>query len=375
MARESKMRCVDSKKKSQKSLDSKVSKTITTSLGPTNSLQIKNRKTHFILPFEKNKSLVGREEILAWVLDRIPPSKQSDDCQRTVIEGLGGVGKTQIALEAVYIFLEKYPDCSVFWVPVVSMATFEKAYREIGQALNLQAVEDGKADVKALVKAALSRQSAGNWLMVIDNADDGDLLLGNGDDTSVTSALPFSARGSILFTTGNRTVSTLLDVPPKDVVTVNGMSRVDAIEMLHENLEAVQVDDESTEKLVELLAYLPLAIKQASAYMRRTGIGIQRYLDHFLTSDTAQIKILSQDFEDRYRYAGIANPIATTWNISFIHIGQKWPLAADTLKLICHYTEKDIPMQLLPEQDEMEKYEVIGVLKGYGFITERETGN
>ncbi|KAK8128013.1 hypothetical protein PG984_009121 [Apiospora sp. TS-2023a] len=311
--------------------------------------------------------------MLAWLLERVPPSAQENDCQRIVIEGLGGVGKTQIALEAVYLFRKRYPDCSVFWVPVVSMATFEKAYREIGQALNLQAVEDDKADVKALVKAALSSQSAGNWLMVVDNADDGDLLIGNAGDTSITSALPFSPKGSILFTTRNRTVSTLLDVSPKEVVALEGMNRVDAIKMLHENLEENQIDDESTEKLIEILAYLPLAIKQASAYMRRTGISTKRYLGHCLTSDKSQTRLLCHDFEDCHRYSSISNPIATTWNITFTHIWEKWPHAADSLKVVCHYAEKDIPIELFPGKNEMKKVEAIGVLKGYSFIHERAT--
>ncbi|KAK7927522.1 kinesin light chain [Apiospora marii] len=328
-----------------------------------------------MVPFGRNQSFVGREETLAWLLDRIYPSTQANDCQRTIIEGLGGVGKTQIALEAAYRFRERYPDCSVFWVPVVSMTAFENAYREIGQALSLQAVEDDKADVRALVKAALSRQSAGNWLMVIDNADDGDLLIGNGDggDASVKSALPFSPKGSILFTTRNRTVATLLDVGPKEVVAVDGMNRADAIKVLHENLEVSQVDKESTEKLIEILAYLPLAIKQASAYMRRTEISTQKYLGYCLTSDKSQTKLLCQDFEDYHRYSTIANPIATTWNITFIHISQKWPLAADSMKTICHYAEKDIPIELFPGEDEMKRDEAIGVLKGYNFILERPT--
>jgi hypothetical protein len=57
---------------------------------------------HWIVPFGRNKEFVGRETILADLLARISPSRDEHDCQRTVIEGLGGVGKTQIALEAAF---------------------------------------------------------------------------------------------------------------------------------------------------------------------------------------------------------------------------------------------------------------------------------
>ncbi|KAK8059933.1 hypothetical protein PG996_009863 [Apiospora saccharicola] len=134
--------------------------------------------------------------------------------------------------------------------------------------------------------------------------------------------------------------------------------------MLHENLE---------EKLIEILAYLPLAIKQASAYMRRTGISTQKYLGYCLTSAKSQTRSLCHDFEDCDRYSSISNPIATTWNITFTHISEKWPHAANSLKVVCHYAEKDIPIELFPGKNEIRKVEAIGVLKGYSFIHERAT--
>src|SRR5581483_3092175 len=124
-----------------------------------------------------------------------------DDCQRTVIEGLGGVGKTQIALEAAFRVRDQDRDCSVFWVPAIDATTFEKAYREIGQALGLGEIEDDEADVKSLVKAALSREDSRRWLLIVDNADDEELLFGNtkasNDDTtdSLEGYLPFNRKG------------------------------------------------------------------------------------------------------------------------------------------------------------------------------------
>ncbi|RYP03604.1 hypothetical protein DL764_005034 [Monosporascus ibericus] len=161
---------------------------------------------HFLLPFGRNEDFVGREPILQQLLERIPPSANKNDCQRTAVEGLGGVGKTQVALEAAYRVRDEHPACSVFWVPAVDFISFEKAYRKIGKALGVQGLDDDKADVKLLVKAALSRESAGNWLLIVDNADDLKLLF---TDPALADHLPFSWKGSILFTTRNHKATAL----------------------------------------------------------------------------------------------------------------------------------------------------------------------
>ncbi|SCO84734.1 uncharacterized protein FRV6_08861 [Fusarium oxysporum] len=71
---------------------------------------------HWMVPFERNEGFVGREDVLRLLLDRISPSANKDACQRTVIQGLGGIGKTQIALEVAFRLRDADPSCSVFWM-------------------------------------------------------------------------------------------------------------------------------------------------------------------------------------------------------------------------------------------------------------------
>ncbi|KAH8681067.1 violaceus kinesin [Xylariales sp. PMI_506] len=328
---------------------------------------------HFMVPFDRNDGFVGREAILAQLLERIPPSAKQDECQRTAIEGLGGIGKTQLALEAAYRVRDDYPDCSVFWVPAVDATSFENAYREIGQALGVQGLMDDKADVKALVRAALSQENSGDWLLVIDNTDDVGLA------TTFSEHFPTSRKGSILFTTRNHAILSGLDIQPEDVQIVGEMSREEALQMLKKNVRVTQWQDTtSTAELLDFLADLPLAIRQASAYIFQNGISTKQYLRLCQASNTAMIDLLSRPFHDRHRYKAVEkkqNPIATTWLVSFQHISEYSPQAAEYLKSMCFLAEKDIPLSLLPNAGTLKMVEAMGTLKGYAFITEQQTAD
>jgi hypothetical protein len=284
---------------------------------------------HFLLPFGQNDDFVGREETLEALLGMLPPKTRLNDCQRIAIEGLGGVGKTQIALHAAYLIHNQDPDCSVFWVPAISQVSFENAYREIGGALHIPDIDKEKADIPVLLKKALEK-STSQWLLIIDNLDDPSLLT---DQSSLQRHLPFNRQGSILFTTRNHEVVTRLDIPSKNIVKVRGITETDALKIFRNGLQEHQLrDNQSTVELLRHLAFLPLAIKQACAYLARTGETAADYLQYCRMSKKTEIQLLNMDFEDRYRYPNNANPITTTWLISFQHVAKLYPLAIRPLR-------------------------------------------
>lgn len=86
--------------------------------------------------------------------------------ERVAIVGLGGVGKTQIALEFAYQLRERQPDCSVFWIPVMNVESMLEAYLEIGKQLQVPNLKQEKADVQKLVQHRLSQESSGRWLLL-----------------------------------------------------------------------------------------------------------------------------------------------------------------------------------------------------------------
>jgi hypothetical protein len=139
---------------------------------------------------------VGRQETMDRLLERVSPDVEKGHCQRTVIEGLGGVGKTQMALEALYRVRDQGPQCSVFWVPAGDLTSLENAYHEIGQKLQVPGIEEDGADVKSLVKKAMSRERCSRWLLTVDNADDVRLLFGK---AALCDYLPFNPQSSVSF--------------------------------------------------------------------------------------------------------------------------------------------------------------------------------
>jgi KaiC/GvpD/RAD55 family RecA-like ATPase len=78
------------------------------------------------------------------------------------IYGLGGCGKSALALEFAYRALAGHARRLVFWVPAISPESFKLAYREIGVRLRIPGISDDNADAKRLVKETLSLGNVGD---------------------------------------------------------------------------------------------------------------------------------------------------------------------------------------------------------------------
>jgi NB-ARC domain len=297
-------------------------------------------------------------------------------CERVAFYGLGGVGKTQIALEFVHQLQEREPDCSVFWIPVTNIESILKAYLDIGQQLQIPNIEKEQVDVQQLVQQRLNQENSGKWLLVFDNADDITIWTDKAKNTTGEgrriSYLPKSKYGSIVFTTRSREAAVKL--AGKNVVPVGEMDNVMAKDLLGKSLinPDILVDKKAIKDVLRKLTYLPLAVVQAVAYINVNQITLSEYAA--LLDDTEQnvIDTLSEEFEDEGRYEDIRNPVATTWLISFKQIQTRDPLAAEYLSFMSCVDEKDIPQSLLPPGLSRKKeIDAIGILDAYSFISRR----
>ena len=261
-------------------------------------------------------------------------------------------------------------------MPAISRESFELAYREIATRLCIPGITDDNMDINKLVKETLSAESFGNWLMIVDNADDPAVLSGpaNSDPKSVRLGdyLPHSCRGAILFTTRSRKAAG--NLTPGHVLELKDMSQGEARQLLARRIieEALLDDLVAVDQLLSILTYLPLAIVQAAAFINTNNISVSEYVSLFQNA-SAEIELFSEQFEDPSRYREMDSTIAKTWHISFDQIRKQDQLAADYLSFMACIDRVNIPQSLLPPRGSLvQQVKALGTLTGYAFVIERQ---
>ncbi|RKK76432.1 hypothetical protein BFJ71_g16945 [Fusarium oxysporum] len=318
------------------------------------------------------------------LLDEIPSSDRTvdstnkffgpDQSQKMALVGLGGVGKTQIALRFAYQIKENRPDFSIFWVPVLSSETVERAYVEIAKKLRLQRSSEDD-DVKDLVCQYLSSEKAGKWLFIVDNADDEELILRSAERPGLEEYLPQSEDGIILLTTRSGQVAE--GFAQSDMIDIKQMGQEEAATLLKKSLVQKQLlqDETSVIELLTYLSFLPLAITQAAAYLNQTRAPIRTYLGLLRNAEDNDTRVLEREFRDNTRYRGSQNAVGTTWIVSFRQIQKSNQLAVDLLSFISCIEPKAIPQSMLPDAEADDLEWAIGTLCSYSFLVRREESN
>ncbi|KAI1460122.1 acyl transferase/acyl hydrolase/lysophospholipase [Annulohypoxylon moriforme] len=331
--------------------------------------EIDTNQVYFEVPFPRNRRFVGRLSSLK-ALERMLFKEQ---CPKVALVGLGGIGKTQVALQFAFWVKKNKPEYSVFWVPALSNATFEQAYREIAKKLCLQKKCDDE-DIMLTVKDHLSLAKSGKWLLIIDNADETELLFGrSGELPGIRQYLPRSDNGHILLTTRFRGVAQ--GFAETDIVELEQMSRNEALIFLEKSLvrESLHYDKAVAERLVEELSYLPLAIKQAAAYLNTKILPIAEYLSLLQSTKQDMIYLMEEEFKDEARYPDSANAVARTWLVSFDQIRKSDSAATELLEFISCLEPKAIPLSIFPNFEPKSKLKsAIGTLCSYAFLTRRD---
>jgi hypothetical protein len=282
------------------------------------------------------------------------------------VVGLGGVGKTQVALQVAY-HVTSQTDWSVFWLSALSMAAFEQSCTEIVERLRLSI--SGTEDAKKVVKGYLETSASGSWLLIIDNADDVATLMDTG---GIYTYLPKNGDGCILFTTRAMDVAQAV---ADNIEELKEMSKGEAKGFLQKLLPENQADNEVVTELLERLTFLPLAISQAAAYMRRNKTPVSKYLSLLRDVDKEAISLLSREFPDRTRYPESRHAVAITWLISFEQIQKHDEIAAELLSFLSQIEPRAVPESMLPRIKSEESFlNAVGTLCGYAFLYRREDG-
>ncbi|KAK4249021.1 hypothetical protein C7999DRAFT_30552 [Corynascus novoguineensis] len=324
---------------------------------------------HYI-PLSRNQHFVGRERTLDTLKGLLFVRQKS---QKASIVGLGGVGKTQVALQLAYWAKEHRPEFSIFWVSALSNATFKHAFTAIARKLLIQSDSEDDGLFKS-VRRYLSSEAAGPWLLVVDNADDRDVLFGCADmPGGIIGYLPESDNGLILFTTRSREVA--VSVTGSNFIVLEGMDPPEAAVFLEKLLIKKDIlrDEGATAELLKELTCLPLAITQAAAYINTKQVSLAEYVELLHSTQQETIGLLSEEFRDNTQYSESQYAVATTWFVSFDQIRQTDKAATNLLSFISCIEPKGIPQSLFPDFQSTEQLlDVIETLCAYAILTRRE---
>lgn len=259
-------------------------------------------------------------------------SNSSDRQRRAVLYGLGGIGKTQIALKFAEDKRDRFD--SIFWIDASSTETVEQCFQDVALLLRLP-VGNNDTFIRS-VKHRLAQMRNKRWLMIFDNAD----------DISLVPYLPQGNHGCILITTRNSRVKRYLSPLDQQAYHVEEMPPDEAVELLLRAAgilrgvsRVADIDAESLEhsyKIVKTLGYLALAIDQAGAYISNTA-SLDTYLEIY-ESFRAELQYLGESEPTGYAY-----PVYKTWEISFEMVTKGSAAAAELLQIFGYLHYERIP--------------------------------
>ncbi|KAM7217641.1 short-chain dehydrogenase [Rhypophila decipiens] len=341
----------------------------------------KKTKNWVLLPFDRNSTFVGRQGILRHIneLFKVKPGSQP----KAALYGLGGIGKSQIALEYCYRRLETDNNLSLFWINAATATGFEESFNRIASQCELISRDDSSTDRVLLVKDWLQTRHLSPWLMVVDNVDNQASYfrdkIRNGKTPS--QCVPHCAHGSLLFTTRSSDMAVDL-ANPAEAIPILRLSKEEGIQLVRERLPGKVIPDDQVLALLEELEYIPIAITQAVAFISKRRLkSLAQYLEQYRKNDSTRTRMLTYEFTEHGRHHGSLESVAKTWSLSFEGIRGSNPRAADLLCKISFFQHQSIPRLLIrspsPSEDEEEGFdedleEAIAILRAYSFLDASE---
>ncbi|KAM0287072.1 hypothetical protein ACHAO9_007829 [Fusarium lateritium] len=285
--------------------------------------------------------------------------------------GLGGIGKTQIALEFAHEFQSRNPQASIFWINATSVATIQESYYRIGVACDIPGVDRLESACMLRVNRWLESTRSGRWLIIADNADDPDVI------SQVTGAgslvfPPNCPRGYILWTTRNSGLAYKVS-SPSDAIQVSGLSESEGTTLLSELTASGKHQGVLRDQrlLARALEHLPLAITQAASYMKMYGVSAGEYLK-YLNSFKETYSVLTFEHTDSTRKRGWES-LYNTWSLSFDQLS---PYTINVLSLMSFLQPDSIPTSLLSQEfaEKLQLHQALSELRKFSFIDSNDEG-
>ncbi|MBI5305052.1 MAG: toll/interleukin-1 receptor domain-containing protein [Chloroflexi bacterium] len=278
----------------------------------------------------RNPNFTGRETELAQLHNALAATLTAALTQ--AIHGLGGVGKTQMAIEYAYRHAPEYD--LVWWLRAETTMTLAADFAALAQPLNLP--EKDERDQRIVMDAVRAHlRQTQRWLLIFDNAN---------APEDVRDFLP--PGGGHVLITSRHSAWRALAAP----LTVKPLPRDDAIAFLIKRsglspLSAKQTGEGrgggDAGKLADALGCLPLALTQAAAYIEASGTTFADYLRIF---ETHRAELLR---DPKFKPHDYPDTVATTWTISFNAVAAESPAALTLMNLCAFFAPDEIPLDIL----------------------------
>ncbi|KAJ5166376.1 uncharacterized protein N7482_005157 [Penicillium canariense] len=307
------------------------------------------------VPFSHDPDFVSRGALLDQIHE-----KASIPGSRIALIGLGGVGKTRLAIEYCYRVRQQSTNTWVFWVHASNAARCEESLRNLANRAKIPGREDRNTNIFQLFGNWLQDGKIGEWILVLDNVDDDELLRkplatrAEAEANAQYSTQPplryllEGSNGSIIITSRNKRVASEIAGHERNLVDVQPMDMAEALALLQNKLDS-GTERADLSQLVKELEFMPLAIIQAASYIAHHSprCSVSQYLEKLRQSDRQATKLLNHEGLHTHRDWEAKNSIVLTWQISFDHIRRIRQSAADLLSLMSFFDRQGIPENLL----------------------------
>jgi hypothetical protein len=267
----------------------------------------------------RNPNFTGRVDLLEQLREQLT-DKLTALLPHT-LHGLGGVGKTQLAIEYVWRFASSYD--LVWWISAEQPALIRSSLATLASRLELPPGEDLDKTLVAVHDALRTHNPYRRWLLVFDNAD-------RPEDLDRFLSTP---GGHILITSRNRAWSGVAETVEVDVFT-----RAESLELINRRLPSVSATD--ADRLAESVGDLPLALEQAAAWMLATATPVPDYL-RLLEKQVGQLLLESPP-------TNYPMPVVATWGLAFDQLSRQAPAAVQLLELCSFLGSEPVSVRLLP---------------------------
>jgi tetratricopeptide (TPR) repeat protein len=308
----------------------------------------------------RNPNFVGRERALE---DLDHDLRGASTITVHSLHGMGGVGKTRLAVEYAHAHAYRYD--LVWWFAAEESRVLPDQFAALAARMGLEPHSDPRA-LQVGVHDAL--RGVPGWLLIFDNADNVDDIR----DWLPSAPIPPGTPGHVLVTTRRSGFAPLGPVHDVDVV-----EPAEGIRLLR--ARATALDEDIAAQLTEELGRLPLALEHAAAFLDRTAMDGRSYLA--LVRTRADL-LFSRGSTDRGQHA-----LAGLWDISIERINAENPASSQLLDICAHLAPEPIPLNLFsthPDQlpdplasvvaDPLSYTEAVAVLVDYSLARRTPTG-